>query len=829
MVEDPERGNSSGQSALVAEADAAEIKETTVIEEMEQSYIDYAMSVIGGRALPDIRDGLKPVHRRILYSMYEEGISSSGSHRKSSSVVGKTMGDYHPHGDKSIYDTLVRLAQSFSLREPLVDGQGNFGSIDGDPPAAMRYTEARMGELAEQMVEELGEGVVDFSSNYDDRLEEPDVLPAKFPNLLVNGSSGIAVGMATNMVPHNLGEVIDATVHRIRNPECSVDELLDHINGPDFPTGAKILGRDGFTEAYRTGDGSVTVQADYTVETTSSGKDRIVVTEIPWQTQKSQLVEKIAKKANDELDGIQDLQDESDRTGIRIVIETRKSANTELIENKLRSSVLEKTISINNVVLVDGEPQRVTLEEILDSYIDHRRDVVQRRSESRLEEAEHDAHLLEGRLQALNEIETVVPTIRESETREEAKEGLESELGLTEEQSAHIVRMQLGSLTSLEEESLQTEYENTQERIDRLTRITEDQSELDEVIIEELGEIKDKYANERKTTVTDSYDEVSDEDLIPNEEVVVTLTDSGHIKRVSSDEFRIQNRRGKGVYAVDLQEGATPIGTTDALTHDTLVFLSDSNQLYGKKAYEVPESGRNTRGRPLQTLLKLDPDESIVAMANLGQQPFENTETQSLVFVTENGTVKRTALEEYDSSYLWSSGLKALSTTENDEVVGIATASENDTLTIQSANGKIIRFEVNECRCIGRTGKGVSGMKVESSDCVTDFAVVPSSTNGKLLVLSENGYGKQTPIEQYRTQSRGGKGYTNLRGIERNGRAVGIQLLPEGETTLRIQATCGRLISVESHDIPEVGRATKGSLIMETEENKTVVDSSLSQ
>jgi DNA gyrase subunit A len=563
------------------DVDAARVEHVRIEDEMEQSYIDYAMSVIAGRALPDVRDGLKPVHRRILYAMSEMGVTSGSSHRKSSSIVGETMGDYHPHGDSAIYDTLVRMAQSFSMRYPLVDGQGNFGSMDGDPPAAMRYTEARMAPIAEELLADIDRDTVDFAPNYDDRLTEPEVLPAKLPNLLLNGASGIAVGMSTNIPPHNLREVIDATIHLIDDPGCGVEDLMDYVEGPDFPTGANVVGRDAIYSAYATGRGRLRVRAEYDVERRESGRDRIVVTELPYQSNKARIVERIAEDVNEgRIEGVSDLRDESDRDGVRVVVDLKRGANPDVVENQLLESHLERTFGVINLALVDGQPRVLSLKETLEHYVDHRREVVRRRSEHDLREAEERAHILEGRLKALETVEDVVEHIRESEDRGAAVSGLQSAFGFSEAQAEHIVRMQLGSLTSMEEAEIADEYESVQETIEYLEAVLADEEKLLGVIKEELREIRAAYGDERRTTIMESDGEVTHEDLIPEEDCLVVITEDDYIKRMPAAEFDPQHRGGKGIIGSDPKEGDRVSKVFRANSHDYLLCFTNHAQVY---------------------------------------------------------------------------------------------------------------------------------------------------------------------------------------------------------------------------------------------------------
>lgn len=642
---------------------AAQVTNARIEDEMEQSYIDYAMSVIAGRALPDVRDGLKPVHRRILYAMHEAGVTSNSAHRKSSSVVGETMGDYHPHGDSAIYDTLARMAQDFSMRYPLVDGQGNFGSVDGDPPAAMRYTEARMSPIAEELLADIERDTVDFTSNYDDRLEEPEVLPAAFPNLLVNGSSGIAVGMSTNIPPHNLGEVIDATVALIKEPDCTVEDLMEHVKGPDFPTGANIVGRNAVHKAYKTGRGRVRVRAEFEVD---EEEGRIVISELPFQQNKSRLVERIAEDVNDgSIEGIRDLRDESDRDGIRVVVELKRDAMAEVVKNQLLESHLERTFGVINLALVDGSPQVLDLKQTLEYYVEHRRDVVRRRSEHELAEREDRAHILKGRLKALEQVDDVVETIQNSDDRDAAKAALEADYEFSEAQAEHIVRMQLGSLTSMETQEIESEYEDVTARIERLETILGDPDELDQVIITELREIKDEYDDERRTSFIEDVGDVTHEDLIPEEECVVVMSEDDYIKRMSLDTFRAQNRGGKGIIGTDLKEGDRVSSVFAANSHDYLLVFTNHGQIYELKTYEIPEMSRTARGKSAVNLIDLDDGEEIEAVVNTD----DLDDDEFLTMVTRDGYIKRTAVDQFGN--IRSTGIRAIRLEDGDELVDV--------------------------------------------------------------------------------------------------------------------------------------------------------------
>ena len=792
-----------------SDVEARAVETVRIEDEMEQSYIDYAMSVIAGRALPDVRDGLKPVHRRILYAMHEMGITSGSSHRKSSSVVGETMGDYHPHGDRAIYDTLVRMAQDFSMRYPLVDGQGNFGSMDGDPAAAQRYTEARMSPISEELLADIEKDTVDFSSNYDDRLQEPDVLPAAFPNLLVNGSSGIAVGMSTNIPPHNLGEVIDATVELIENPEATVEDLMEHVKGPDFPTGANIVGRDAIYSAYKTGRGRIRMRAEFEVEEWKNNRDRIVVTEVPYQENKARMVERIADDVNEgKLEGISDLRDESDRNGVRVVIELKRGANTEVVKNRLLENHLERTFGVINLALVDGQPKVLTLKETLQEYISHRREVVRRRSEHDLAEAEDRAHILEGRLKALDMIDDVVELIRGSENRDEAKSGLETEFGFSEAQAQHIVRMQLGSLTSMEAAEIEAEYEEVLEEIEYLESVLGSDEKLMSVITEELLEIKDEYADDRRTSIVEDHGTVTHEDLIPEEDVLVVMTEDDYVKRMPIDRFDPQKRGGKGIIGADVKDGDRVTTVFRANTHDYLLCFTNLGQVYRLKTYEIPEMGRTARGKSAVNILDLDPGEEITAIVDtdaFGDDEF-------VTMVTRNGYVKRTSGAEFDN--ILSTGIIAASLEEGDELVDVEVTDGNGDLVIATERGMTIRFDETEARAMGRTARGVNGIKLEKGDAVAGLVATDDGDDRALLTVTENGYGKRTLLSEYRTQSRYGKGLIDIKANERNGPVTAVEAVTPDDH-LVVMSERGQIMRTRAGEISTVGRNTMGVTVMD--------------
>ncbi|WP_435184410.1 DNA gyrase subunit A [Halobellus sp. EA9] len=804
---------------------AAEVETARIEQEMEQSYIDYAMSVIAGRALPDVRDGLKPVHRRILYAMHESGVTARSSHRKSSSIVGETMGDYHPHGDSAIYDTLARMAQDFSMRYPLVDGQGNFGSVDGDPPAAMRYTEARMAPIAEELLADIEMDTVDFQSNYDDRLEEPEVLPSAFPNLLVNGSSGIAVGMSTNIPPHNLGEVIDATTHLIEHPDCTVEDLMEHVKGPDFPTGANIVGRNAIHKAYKTGRGRIRVRAEFEVQ-----EDRIVITELPYQENKARLVERIADDVNEgKIEGIRDLRDESDRDGIRVVVELKRGANAEVVKNQLLEHHLESTFGVINLALVDGQPQVLDLKETLEEYLDHRREVVRRRSAYELEEKEDRAHILEGRLTALENVDDVVDVIRNSESRDDAKAALRGEhvvevdgealptFDFSEAQADHIVAMQLGSLTAMEAGEIEDEYEEVQARIRRLETILNDPDELDAVVESELEEIKDEYDDDRRTSIVEDTGTVTHEDLIAEEDVVVVVTEDDYIKRMPLDNFRAQHRGGKGIIGTELKEGDRVSSVYVASTHDYLLYFTNHGQVYQLKTYQVPEMSRTARGKSAVNLLDLDDGEEITAVVNTAEM--EADEEKYLTMATRNGYVKRTSVEQFQN--IRSTGIIATKLDEDDALADVEVTDGSRDLILASRDGMAIRFEEGDVRSMGRSARGVRGINLEGDDEVAALAAVEPDRHEWVLTVTEHGYGKRTDVDRYRRQSRNGKGLIDIKTNDRNGRVCELETVGPGDH-LFVMSGDGQILRTPVEDISTVGRNTMGVIVMDLESGDAV-------
>jgi DNA gyrase subunit A len=809
------------------QAPAANVEHVRIEDEMEQSYIDYAMSVIAGRALPDARDGLKPVHRRILYAMHEMGVSSGSAHRKSSSIVGETMGDYHPHGDSAIYDTLVRMAQDFSLRYPLVDGQGNFGSMDGDPPAAMRYTEARMAPVAEELLADIEKDTVDFQANYDDRLEEPTVLPSKLPNLLLNGSSGIAVGMSTNIPPHNLREVVDATIHLIDNPDCEVADLMEHIEGPDFPTGAKIVGRNAIQAAYATGRGRLRMRAEYEIQRTDSGGDRIVVTELPFQENKARVVERIAEDVTEgTIEGVSDLRDESDRDGVRVVIDLKRGANADVVENQLLESHLESTFGVINLALVDGQPRVLTLKEALEQYLDHRREVVRRRSRHDLAEAEDRAHILEGRLEAVDSAEAIVNLVTETADRKQAQAVLEGELDphtiegvdldypavqstfdFSADQAEHILRMQIGSLTSMEAEDIRAEYKDVQEQIEYLRSVLASEEKLLGVIKDELREIRAEYGDERRTTITDAEDEVTHEDLIPEEDCLVVITEQDYIKRMPAAAFDPQHRGGKGIIGSDPKEGDRVSKVFRANSHDYLLCFTNEGQVYRVKAYEIPEMSRTARGKSAVNIIDLDDGEEITAVVNTDE--FEPDEC--ITMVTRQGYVKRTCASDFEN--ILSTGIIAASVDEGDELVDVEVTDGTGDLVIGTEQGMTIRFDETDVRQMGRNARGVRGIDLEGEDAVAGMVATDDADERALLTVTRNGYGKRTPLAEYRPQSRYGKGLVDIKTGERNGPVATVKAVEDTDHIVAM-SEAGQIMRCPVADISTVGRNTMGVEVM---------------
>ncbi|MEW8979710.1 MAG: DNA gyrase subunit A [Symbiobacterium sp.] len=777
--------------------------------EMETSYLTYSMSVIVGRALPDVRDGLKPVQRRILYAMYESGNTADKPYRKSAKTVGDVLGKYHPHGDSAVYDTMVRLAQDFVLRYPLIDGQGNYGSIDGDPPAAMRYTEARLSRLAHEMLADIEKDTVDFEDNFDNSEKEPTVLPSRFPNLLVNGSTGIAVGMATNIPPHNLGEVIDGLCLLIDKPDVSIDELNTVIKGPDFPTGGLILGREGIRKAYQTGKGTITMRAKTQIETLNNGKNRIVVTELPYGVNKARLIERIAELHRDKkVDGITDLRDESDRTGLRISIELRRDANPQVVLNQLlKYTTLQQTYGINMLALVENRPRLLNLKQMLHYYLQHQLDVIVRRTKFDLEKALARAHIIEGLLKALDIIDEVINTIRSSPTTDEARNRLMQNFGFTEVQAQHILDMQLRRLTALEREKLQEEYDELQDRISYYRAVLESQKMQYDIIKQELGEIKKKYADPRRTRITADAQDIDIEDLIAEEDVVITLSHSGYIKRVPLSTYRSQRRGGRGVQGAGTKEEDFIEHLFITTTHHYMMFFTDRGRVFRIKCHEIPEASRQARGTAIVNLLPLDGGEKVNTVIPVRETEGEGT---YIFFATRSGYVKKTALSEYAN--VRSSGIIAIRLEEGDALVGARLTRGNEEIILVSSAGNALRFHEDDVRPMGRDARGVKGMDLGEGDYVVGMDT--AQPNADLLVVTETGIGKRTPLSEYPTYRRGAKGVITLKMVEeRHGRLVAIKVVTEGNDVI-IVSEQGVLIRIPVQEIRQSGRATQGVQLM---------------
>jgi DNA gyrase subunit A len=785
-----------------------------ITEEMKTSYINYAMSVIVERALPDVRDGLKPVQRRILYGMLELGNRPDRPHKKSARIVGEVMGKYHPHGDSAIYDAMVRMAQPFSYRYMLVDGHGNFGSVDGDPPAAMRYTEARLSPLAMEMLRDIDKDTVDFYPNFDETLEQPVVMPSKFPNLLVNGASGIAVGMATNIPPHNLGEVIDGLIALIDNPDLDIKGLMKYIKGPDFPTGAIIQGREGIKDAYNTGRGRIRVRAKTQIEQLSNGKTRILVTELPYQVNKARLIEKIAELVRDKkVDGITDLRDESDKSGMRIVIELRRDASPHVVLNRLyKHSQLEDSFGVIMLALVNNEPRVMNLKEVLNHYLDHQREVIIRRTRFELRKAEERAHILEGLRIALNNIDEIIAIIRAA--YDDAKERLMARFGLSERQAVAILDMQLRRLSGLEREKIEAEYDELLKTIQRLKAILGDINLVYQIIKDELLEIKERFADPRRSKIGLSVGDLEDVDLIAEEDIVVTLTHHGYIKRLPVDTYRAQRRGGRGITALNTKADDFVEMLFVASTHSYVLFFTNKGRVYRLRGHEIPEASRNARGFAVINLINFEPGERIKATIPIS----EYSEDQYLVMATRNGTIKKTALKEFDTNR--SGGLICISLAEDDELVGIELTDGSSELMLVTKYGQAIRFAEDQIRPMGRTAQGVIGIRLDKEDEVVGLAV--ASDDADLLVVTELGYGKRTAISEYPLQNRGGKGVITLKKNERTGPVVGILVVREGNEIMLISIE-GIMIRMKVSEISIQGRNTMGVTLMRLDEKDQIV------
>ena len=782
---------------------------------MRNSYIDYAMSVIVSRALPDVRDGLKPVHRRILYAMQEAGMTSGKPYKKSARIVGEVLGKYHPHGDISVYDAIVRMAQDFSMRYMLADGHGNFGSVDGDPAAAMRYTEVRMSKISELMLQDIDKDTVDFVPNYDESLKEPSVLPSKYPELLVNGTSGIAVGMATNIPPHNMNEVIDGVLMLIDNPDASVEELMTVIKGPDFPTGGLIMGTAGIRDAYTTGRGSVKMRAKAHVETMSNGKPRIVVTELPYQVNKARLIEKIADLAREkQIEGITDLRDESDRNGMSIVIELRKDVNPDIMLNQLyKHTQLQETFGVIMLALVDNQPRVLTLKEVLHYYILHQEDVITRRTRYELAKAEARAHILEGLTIALDHLDAVITTIRESQTADIARAALMDGFKLSEKQAQAILDLRLQRLTGLEREKIEEEYQEVLKKIEWLKSVLADESKIMAIIKEELTQVKEKFGDERRTTITYDMSEMNEEDLIADEDVVVTISHNNYIKRMKLDTYNKQNRGGQGILGMSTKEGDFVENILITTTHHTILFYTSRGRVYYLKAYQIAEASRQARGTALINLLKLEKGEKITAVL----QVREYNPEKFLFMATKKGIVKKVQLSEFNTNRKL--GVIALKLDDDDELIGVKQTDGQKKSVLGTRNGYAIIFDEEEVRPMGRIARGVKGIKLRAGDEVVGMDTI--KRDSEILTVTAGGYGKRTRVDEYSSHHRGAMGIINLRVTEKTGEVVGLKVVREGQELMLI-STNGIIIRTGIDKISVIGRDAQGVIIMKTAEDDKV-------
>jgi DNA gyrase subunit A len=798
----------------MAEEQRMSVTDRDIGTEMRDSFMDYAMSIIVSRALPDVRDGLKPVHRRILYAMSELGMSPDKPHKKSARIVGEVIGKYHPHGDSAVYESMVRMAQDFSMRYMLVDGHGNFGSIDGDMAAAMRYTEARLSKMAMELLRDINKETIDFAPNYDGEEQEPVVLPSRFPNLLVNGVTGIAVGMATNIPPHNLNEVIDGAQALIRNPDITSLELMEYVKGPDFPTAAYVMGLSGIRQAYLTGRGSVTMRARATIEE-NNGKARIIVHELPYQVIKARLVEKIAELVREKkIEGITDLRDESDRNGMRVVIELRRDVNPSVILNNLyKHTQLQSNFGINMLALVNGEPKTLNLRDMLYHYLQHQIEVIRRRTEYDLKKAEARAHILEGLRIALDNLDEVIALIRGSRTTEEAREGLINRFQLSHEQAQAILDMRLQRLTGLERDKIEAEYAELLAKIAEYKAILADEQLVLDIISTELNEIKERFGDERRTEITASDEEILDEDLIPREDVIISITHSGYIKRLPVTTYRSQKRGGKGVVGMDTKENDFVEHLFVSNTHHFLLFFTNKGKVYKLKAYEIPDLSRTARGTPIINLIQIEQGETVNAVIPV--QAFDAD--HYLFFATRQGVVKKTPLDDYIN--IRKVGLIAISLREDDDLIGVKLTDGNQEIIMGTAQGMSIRFSENDVRSMGRSATGVKGIGLDDDDTVIDMDVVVPDKD--VLIVTSRGYGKRTPVGEYRIQNRGGKGIKTLNVTDKNGPIVSLKVV-ENDEDLMIMTALGTMIRTSMEGISTMGRNTQGVKLINTREDDTV-------
>ncbi|HDX9578753.1 TPA: DNA gyrase subunit A [Bacillus pseudomycoides] len=792
------------------------IREINISQEMRTSFLDYAMSVIVSRALPDVRDGLKPVHRRILYAMNDLGITADKAYKKSARIVGEVIGKYHPHGDSAVYETMVRMAQDFSQRYMLVNGHGNFGSVDGDSAAAMRYTEAKMSKISMELLRDITKNTIDYQDNYDGSEREPIVLPARFPNLLVNGATGIAVGMATNIPPHQLGEVIDGVLALSHNSDITIAELMEYIPGPDFPTAGQILGRSGIRRAYETGRGTVILRARVEIEEKANGKQSIIVTELPYQVNKARLIEKIAELVRDKkIDGITDLRDESDRTGMRIVMELRRDANANVLLNNLyKHTALQTSFGINMLSLVNGEPKVLNLKECLYYYLEHQKVVIRRRTAYELEKAEARAHILEGLRVALDHLDEVITLIRNSKTADIAKQGLMEHFGLSEKQAQAILDMRLQRLTGLEREKIEQEYQELLTLIAELKAILADEEKVLEIIREELTEVKERFNDTRRSEITiGGLEAIEDEDLIPEQNIVITLTHNGYVKRLPASTYKTQNRGGRGVQGMGTNDDDFVEHLLTTSTHDHILFFTNKGKVYRTKGYEIPEYSRTAKGIPIINLLEVDKDEWVNAIIPIR----EFNDDQFLFFTTKHGIAKRTPLSSFAN--IRNNGLIAISLREEDELISVRLTTGEKDMIVGTSNGMLIRFHEEDVRSMGRNAAGVKAITLGDEDQVVGMEIVEE--NMDVLIVTKNGYGKRTPVEEYRLQSRGGKGLKTCNITDKNGKLIAVKSV-NGEEDIMLITAAGVLIRMPVDQISQMGRNTQGVRLIRLEGEQEV-------
>ncbi|GAA0415639.1 DNA gyrase subunit A [Virgibacillus salarius] len=801
----------------MADQQRPNVQEINLSQEMRTSFLDYAMSVIVSRALPDVRDGLKPVHRRILYAMNDLGMHADKAYKKSARIVGEVIGKYHPHGDSAVYEAMVRMAQDFSYRNMLVDGHGNFGSVDGDSAAAMRYTEARMSKISMELLRDINKDTIDYTDNYDGSEREPVVFPSRFPNLLVNGASGIAVGMATNIPPHNLGETIDAVLALSKDPEITIDELMeDYIHGPDFPTAGQILGRSGIRKAYETGKGSVTIRAKVNIEEKPNGKSTIIATELPYQVNKAKLIEKIAELVRDKrIDGITDLRDESDRDGLRVVIELRRDVNANVVLNNLyKHTALQTTFGINTLALVDGQPKVLSIKQCLIHYLEHQKVIIKRRTAFELRKAEARAHILEGLRIALDNLDEVIALIRSSKTTDIARTGLIERFDLSEKQAQAILDMRLQRLTGLEREKIENEYKELQKLIEELKAILADEEKVLEIIREELTEIKERFNDDRRTEiVVGGSDFFEDEDLIPEENIVITLTHQGYIKRLPSSTYRTQKRGGRGIQGMGTNEDDFVEHLVSTSTHDTILFFTNKGKVYKAKGYEVPEFSRTAKGIPIINLLQIEKGEWVNAVISVK----DYREDQFLFFTTKHGISKRTSLAQFAN--IRKGGLIAVGLREEDELISVRLTDGTKDMMIATKNGYLIRFPEDQIRSMGRTAAGVKGISLREDDEVVSMEILQE--DAKILHVTSKGYGKQTPESEYRITNRGGKGIYTCNLTEKTGHVAAVKVV-SGKEDLMLITVAGVLIRIPVEDISETGRNTMGVRLIRLQDDEEV-------